>query len=86
MLYISALVDKLLVYSTEIIDNYIAPTGMFSEEVQKARNKDLRQFWELHTRKSWIIAMNKDLVAILLLLTDPLINSSREKPKKKRKC
>lgn len=81
--YMPATVHKILVHSTEVIKTCILPIGQLSEEAQEARNKDCRRFREHHTRKLSRIATNTDLLNMLLITSDPLINSLREVPKKK---
>ena len=78
-----ATVHKILVHSTEVIKNALLPIGQLSEEAQEARNKDCRRLREHNTRKCSRIATNRDLMSILLITSDPLINSLREVPKKK---
>lgn len=76
-------VHKILMHSAEVIKSCILPIGQLSEEAQEARNKDCRRFRERHTRKHSRIATNTDLLRMLLITSDPLINSLRELPKKK---
>lgn len=78
-----ATVHKILVHSTAVIRSCLLPIGMLSEEAQEARNKDCRKFREHHTRKSSRIATNTDLLNMLLITSDPVINSLREVPRKK---
>lgn len=70
-----ATVHKILVHSTEVIKISIVPNGRLSKEVQEARNKNYRRFQEHNTRKCSHIAMNRDLLSILIIPSDPLINS-----------
>lgn len=74
---------KILVHSTEVVKSSLLPIGQLSEEAQEARNKDCRRFREHHTRKRSRIATNTDLLHMLLLTSDPLINSLREVPVKR---
>lgn len=81
--YMPVTVHKLLIHSTEVIKTAIVPIGQLSEEAQEARNKDCRRFREHNTRKCSRLATNRDLLNMLILTSDPLINSLREVPKKK---
>ncbi|XP_067616304.1 uncharacterized protein [Eurosta solidaginis] len=80
---IPATVHKMLIHSTEVIKAALLPIGQLSEEAQEARNKDCRRFREYNTRKCSRVATNRDLLSMLIITSDPLINSLREIPKKK---
>lgn len=82
--YMPATEHKLLIHSTEVIKTAIVPIGQLSEEAQEARNEDCRRFREHNTRKYSRLATNRDLLNMLILTSDPLINSLRGIPKKKR--
>lgn len=82
--YMPVTVHKLLVHGGEIIRNCILPIGQLSEEAQEARNKDCRRFREFNTQKISRNATNKDLLTMLLISSDPLVNSYREKTKKSK--
>lgn len=73
-------VHKILCHAIEVIKNCIVPIGQLSEEAQEARNKDCRRYRLAHTRKSSRINTNRDLLNMLLITSDPLINSYRQKP------
>lgn len=81
--YMPVTVHKILVHSTEVIRTAIVPIGQLSEEAQEARNKDCRRFREHNTRKRSRVATNRDLLSMLIITSDPLINSLREVPRKK---
>lgn len=81
--YMPVTVHKILVHSTEVIKTCILPIGQLSEESQEARNKDCRRFREHHTRKQSRISTNIDLLNMLLITSDPVINSLREVPRKR---
>lgn len=81
--YMPATVHKILVHSTEVIKAALLPIGQLSEEAQEARNKDCRRFREYNTRKCSRVATNRDLLSMLIITSDPLINSLREIPQKK---
>lgn len=73
-------VHKILCHAIDVIKNFIVPIGQLSEEAQEARNKDCRRYRLAHTRKSSRINTNRDLLNMLLITSDPLINSYRQKP------
>lgn len=81
--YMPATVHKLLVHSSDVIKSALVPIGQLSEEAQEARNKDCRRFREHNTRKRSRNATNRDLLNMLLITSDPVINSLREVPRKK---
>lgn len=80
--YMPVTVHKILVHSVDIIKSVLLPIGQLSEEAQEARNKDCRRFREHNTRKRSRSATNRDLLNMLVITSDPLINSLREVPKK----
>lgn len=80
--FMSATVHKLLCHGKDIIQSCIVPIGQLSEEAQEARNKDCRRFRERHTRKCSRESTNKDLLSMLLITSDPVINTYRELPRK----
>lgn len=80
--YMPATVHKILVHGADIIHSALLPIGQLSEEAQEARNKDCRRFREHNTRKRSRAATNRDLLNMLLITSDPVINSLREVPKK----
>lgn len=80
--YMPVTVHKLLMHSVAIINSIVLPIGQLSEEAQEARNKDCRRFRESHTRKISRITTNRDLLTMLLVTSDPIINSFRTLPKK----
>lgn len=80
--YMPATVHKILVHGAEVIQSSLLPIGQLSEEAQEARNKDCRRFRQNNTRKQSRIATNTDLLNMLLITSDPVINSLREIPRK----
>ena len=76
-------VYKILIHSTEVINSCILPISQLSEESQEARNKDCRRFRAHHTRNQSRISSNIDLLNMLLIISDPVINSFRELPAKR---
>ena len=64
--------------STEVMKSCILPISQFSEESQEVRNKECRRFREHHTRTQLCISTKIDLSNMLLITTDPVINSFRE--------
>lgn len=81
--YMPATVHKILVHGADVIQSSLLPIGQLSEESQEARNKDCRRFRQHNTRKQSRISTNTDLLNMLLITSDPVINSLREIPKKK---
>lgn len=80
--YMPVTVHKILVHSADIIECTQLPIGQLSEEAQEARNKDCRRFREFHTQKKSRTSTNKDLLRMLLITSDPIVNSYREVPRK----
>lgn len=77
--YMPVTVHKLLFHSTEIIKNCIVPIGQLSEEAQEARHKECRRYREHNTQKKSRSATNKDLLRMLLVSSDPVVSSYRQK-------
>ncbi|XP_026314172.1 apyrase-like [Hyposmocoma kahamanoa] len=77
--------ERLVEAQCEVIRSVLPRSSytLLSEEAQEARNKDCRRFRERHTRKRSRIATNTDLLRMLLITSDPVINTFREVPKKK---
>lgn len=73
-----ATVHKILVHGVDVVQSALLPIGQLSEEAQEARNKDGRRFREHNTRNRSRVATNRDLLNMLLITSDPLINSLRE--------
>jgi hypothetical protein len=71
-------VHKILLHSVDIIKSSLLPIGQLSEEAQEARNKDCRRYREHNTRKCSRVATNRDLLNMLLITSDPVINSLRK--------
>ena len=68
-----ASVHKLLVHGADIMRTLSLPAGMLSEEVQERRNKDIRKYWEHHTRKTSRANTMEDQLRYLLASSDPVI-------------
>lgn len=81
--YMPSSVHKILLHGSIIIEEAILPIGQLSEEAQESRNKDLKNFREMHTRKFSRVSANQDLLHRLLITSDPLISSLRQLPPKK---
>lgn len=73
-------VHKILVHGHLIMENAILPLGQLSEEAQEARNKDIRMYRQLFTRKTSRRMNILDLFCRLLLSSDPVISSRRPLP------
>ncbi|KAJ8894193.1 hypothetical protein PR048_006803 [Dryococelus australis] len=71
----AASVHKILILGSDVMDDIILPIGQLSEDVQEARDKEYRLYWEHHTRKVSRESTNEDLLHSLLISSDPLISS-----------
>lgn len=76
-------VHKILIHSTDIISNFLIPIGQLSEEAQEARNKEFKMCRRNFTRKCSRTKNNQDILNYLLVSSDPLISSFREKGPKR---
>lgn len=79
-------VHKILFHGKDIIASCILPIGQLSEEAQESRNKDVRNYRELYTRKTSRIETNTDLLHRLLISSDPYICSLRKAPLTKKRA
>lgn len=82
--YMPVTIHKILMHGSLIIKSAILPIGMFSEEAQEARNKDLRSFREHHARKFSRKQNLEDVIHLLLISSDPVISSRRQLPARKK--
>lgn len=73
--YMPTFIHKILIHGPEIIDHAMLPIGELSEEAQEAKNKDVKQFREHHTRKISHLKTNEELFLRLLLSSDPHLSS-----------
>lgn len=78
--YMPSSVHKILIHGADIISNVSLPIGMMSEEALEARNKDLRNFRQHHTRKTSRKNTMEDLMHALLFSSDPVISTLSKKP------
>jgi hypothetical protein len=78
----SPTLHKLLIHEADIIKNAVLPIDQLSEEVQEARNKDVKQYKECHSRKFSRTCTIEDIFNFLLISSDPYISSLRRMPKK----
>lgn len=76
-------VHKVLIHGAEIVNDCLLPMGELTEEAQEARNKDVRNFREFHTRKSSRQNNITDIFLRLLASSDPYLSSLRELKKSK---
>ena len=76
--YMSSSVHKILLHGAQIIESFIIPIGLLSEEAQEARNKDFRRFREFNTRKCSRFATNVDLTHKLLISSDAYLAYLRQ--------
>lgn len=77
-------VHKVLIHGKNIILAAILPIGKLTEEAQEARNKDYRRYRLGHARKNSRLSTNEDIMNMLLVTSDPYINTFRVEPKKKK--
>ncbi|XP_037938632.1 uncharacterized protein LOC119672298 isoform X1 [Teleopsis dalmanni] len=78
----STTLHKILIHSANVINSSLLPIEQLSEEAQEARNKDCRRYRQHHSRKNSREAMNRDLLTMLLVTSDPIISSLRNVPSK----
>lgn len=76
-------VHKILLHSTEIIENFLIPIGQLSEDAQEARHKEVKRIRECNTGKRSRTHTMEDMVHMLLATSDPFISSLRVLPTKK---
>ena len=81
----SASVHKLLIHSSDIIASLPLPVGQLSEDVLEASQKDYKNMRLFHSRKTSRVDTNTDIIHWMLINSDPLITSKRQKPTKSRK-
>lgn len=74
-------VHKVLLYGALVIENALVSIGELSEEAAESTNKNIKAFRLNHARKMSRIFTNTDLLNRLLLNSDPLITSKRQKKK-----
>ena len=75
---------KIFYHSIDVIKECIFPIGQLSEEAQESRNKDYKRFRLNHTQKSSRTRTNRDLLNMLLITSDPIVDSFRHPPAKKK--
>lgn len=78
----SASVHKLLIHGADIIKSLKLPVGQLSEDVIEAGHKSYKNLRQYHSRKTSRINTNIDILNWMLISSDPVITSHREKPKK----
>lgn len=59
------------------MSKFLVPIGQLSEEAQEARNKDIKRYRLIHSRKYCREATNTDILNRLLESSDPLISMIR---------
>ena len=75
----------LLIHGADFITNFMnMPLGALSEEAQESRNKDLKRYRTVNTRKMSRTLCNLDLMHILLTSSDPVISTINEEHVKDR--
>ncbi|CAH0563012.1 unnamed protein product [Brassicogethes aeneus] len=81
----SPTLHKILRHGSVVISSALLPIGLLSEEAAEARNKHFRAYRLNYSRKFSRENCNLDVINRLLLTSDPLITSMRQKPKKRMK-
>ena len=76
-------VHKVLFHGKEVMEKYMFPIGMYSEEAQEALNKIVRNSRLDHARKISRVATMTDQFHFLLINSDPKINHFRTKKPKR---
>lgn len=72
--YMPASVHKLLVHSVQVIEKFLLPIGMYSEEAQECRHKHNSHYRLHHSRKMSRIYTMTDHFNFLLTSSDPVIS------------
>ncbi|XP_031782937.1 uncharacterized protein LOC116416855 [Nasonia vitripennis] len=80
--YMPPSIHTILIHGHLIVQAVVLLIGMFSEEAQECKNKDIKRYRENHSRKTSRTETNMDTFKRLLLSSDPLISLSRKLPKK----
>lgn len=75
----SPTVHKVLCHGKTIIEGNILPLGELSQEAQEAGNKDFKQIQLFSSRKCSRISQNEDTFNSLMLSSDPILSSMRQK-------
>lgn len=70
---------KILIHGAAVIENALLPIGQLSEEAAEARNKHFRLYRENYARKFSREECNRDVYNRLLLSSDPLLSSMKQK-------
>lgn len=81
----SPTIHKILEHGGNIIRHHLVPIGQLTVEAQEARNKECRKYRLTNTRKSTRLLTNRDLLAMLLCSSDPVVASYRSHIKKSGK-
>ena len=76
--YMPVTLHKILVHGPIIIKRLILPIGLFSEDSQESRNKDIRNYREHHARKDSPLHTITDQFNRLLITSDPFISCNKQ--------
>ena len=68
---------KILVHGPVIVKRMCLPIGLFSEEAQERRNKDIKSYRLHHSRKDSRMHTIDDQFRTLLVTSDPMISSKK---------
>lgn len=83
--YMPTSIHKILIHSSDIMERFIVPIGVLSEEAQECRNRDIKRIRQYNSRKCSRKATMSDLFNRLLISSDPCISSQQVLPKSKIK-
>lgn len=50
--YMPTALHEILMHAYQVMDSHELPIGIFSEEAQEARNKEIKRYRETHARKT----------------------------------
>ena len=70
---------KLLVHGQDILEHFLLPIGLYSEEGQESRHQDVKKYRLRHSRKTSRIHTLTDQFNRLLVTSDPVISSINKK-------
>lgn len=80
----STTVHKMLIHGSYVIQKAIVPIGQLFEEALEARNKDIKKYRTGLARKTSRTQTMEDIFNRLLISSDSIISSMRQRTKKKK--
>lgn len=72
-------VHKILIHGPYIIENFLVPIGILSEEAQEARHKHFKKYRKNFSRGFSRTSSNRDIINRMTLTSDPVLISHRMK-------